>query len=67
MNYTNFYTLSRKKVFSQRVVIPHKMKNCNNCTKDILCEECDTLVNQRKELKREKPNDFGHMLPKYIL
>ena len=32
------------------------------------------LVNQRKEfsanlneLKREKPNDRGHMLPKYII
>ena len=66
-------TLSWKKSFSQGVVIPHKMKNCNNCTKDILCDGCDKLVNQNKEfptnlieLKREKPNDFGHMLPKYI-
>ena len=66
--------LSWKKSFSQGVVIPHKMRNCNKCTKDILCDDCDKLVNQNKEfsanlneLKREKPNDFGHMLPKYII
>ena len=66
--------LSWKKSFSQGVVIPHKMRNCNNCTKDVLCDNCDKLVNQNKEfsanlneLKREKPNDFGHMLPKYII
>ena len=65
--------LSRKKSFSQGVVIAHKMRNCNNCKKDFLCDESDKLVKQRKEflanlneLKREKPNDFGHMLPKYI-
>ena len=62
-----------KKSFSQGVVIPHKMKNCNKCTKGILCDDCDKLVNQNKEisanineLKRKPPNEFGHMLPKYI-
>ena len=62
-----------KKSFSQEVVIPHKMRNCNKCTKENLCDDCDKLVNQNKifsanlnELKRGKPNDFGHMLPKYI-
>ena len=66
--------LSWKKSFSQGVVIPHKMRNCDNCTKEILCNDCDKLVNQRKEfsanlneLKRKKPNDLGHMLPKYII
>ena len=66
--------LSWKKSFSQGVVIPHKMRNCNKCTKDILCDDCDKLVNQNKEfsatlidIKREEPNDFGHMLPKYII
>ena len=66
--------LSWKKSFSQGVVIPQKMRNCNNCTRDILCDDCDILVNQNKvfsanlnELKREKPNDFGYMLPKYII
>ena len=66
--------LSWKKSFSQGVVIPHKMKDCVGCQKDILCDDCDNLINQRKEfsanlneLKREKPNNFGHMLPKYII
>ena len=66
--------LSWKKSFSQGVVIPHKMKHCNKCTKDLLCDDCDTLVNQKKEfsanlneLKREKPNNLCHMLPKYII
>ena len=65
--------LSWKESFSQGVLIPHKMRNCTNCKKDSLCDECDKLVNQRKnfsanlnELKREPPNEFGHMLPKYI-
>ena len=66
--------LSWKKSFSQGVVIPDKMRKCNKCSKDQFCDNCDILVNQRKEfsanlkqLKREKPNDFGHMLPKYII
>ena len=64
---------SWKNSFSQGVVIPHKMRYCTECKKDILCESCDKLVNQKKEfsanlneLKREKPNQFGHMLPKFI-
>ena len=66
--------LSWKKSFSHGVVIAHKMRNCNKWTKDILCDSCDKLVNQRKEfsanineLKREKSNNFGHMLPKYLI
>ena len=67
-------SLSWKKSFSQGVVITHKMRNCNNCTKGVLCDDCDKLVYQKKkffanlkELKRKKPNDLGHMLPKYII
>ena len=66
--------LSWKKGFSHGVIIPHKMRNCNKCTKDVLCDDCDKLVNQKKEvsanlneLKREPPNRFGQMLPKYII
>ena len=66
--------LSWKNSFSQSVVIPHKMKNCSDCTKDISCDNGDKLVNQNNEfsayvneLKREPPNEFGHMLPKYII
>ena len=65
--------LSWKKSFSQDVLIPQKMKNCGDCKKDILCDNCDKLVNQKKEfsanlneLKTQTPNEFGHMLPKYI-
>ena len=60
---------SWKKSFSQGFVIPHKMGSCTKCKKDILCGECDKLVNQRKEfsanlneIKRQAPNEFGHML-----
>ena len=66
--------LSWKKSFSLGVVKPHKMRNCHYCKNEILCDICDKLVNQGKkfsanlnELKREKPNAFGHMLPKYII
>ena len=65
--------LSWKKLFSMGVVIPHKIKSCNKCTKDILCDECDKLVYQNKEfsanlneIRKQPPNEFGHMLPKYI-
>ena len=33
--------LSWKKSFSQGVVIPHKIKNCVDCKKDNLCDNCD--------------------------
>ena len=66
--------LSWKKSFSQGVVIPYKMRNFDKCTNEILCDDCDKLVNQKKEfsanlneLKQEKPNNLGHMLPKYII
>ena len=65
--------LSWKKSFSYGVIIPHKMRICQKCTKDILCEGWDKLINQNKEvsanlkeMKREPPNSLGHMLPKYI-
>ena len=66
--------LSWKKSFSQGVIIPYNAGNCNECTKDLLCDNCDKLVNQRKEfsanlikLKRQPPYQFGHMLPKYLI
>ena len=58
--------LSWKKSFSQGVVIPHKMRNCGDSKNYILCDNCDNLVNQRKEisanlneLKRKPSNQFG--------
>ena len=65
--------LKWKKSFSHGVLIPHKMKNCTNGEKDILCDECDKLVKRNKEfsanligLKGQSPNELRHMLPKYI-
>ena len=64
--------LSWKKSFSQGVVIPQKMRYCTDCKNYSPCDSCDKLVNQKKEfsanlneLKRQPPNEFGHMLPKY--
>ena len=41
--------------------------------KHILCDGCDKLVNHKREIsanlsevKRQPPNEFGYMLPKYI-
>ena len=42
--------LSWKKSFSQGVVIPHKMRNCNKCSKNQLCDVGDKLVNQNRFL-----------------
>ena len=62
-----------KNSFSQGVVIPHIMRNCTNCKKDILSDKFDKLVNQKKEfsanlseMKGQSPNEFGLMLLKYI-
>ena len=47
------------------------MRNCGECKKDILCDNCDKLVNQKKNfhkifyIKRQPRNDFGNMLPWY--
>ena len=38
--------LSWKESSSYGVIIPHKLRNCNKCTEDILCDECDKLVKQ---------------------
>ena len=50
------------------------MRQCNECKDGILCTTCNNLIKENKEfeankylLKREKPNDHGHMLPYYII
>ena len=65
--------LSWKKSISMGVVFPHKMKNCGDCKRNVLCDNWDNIVNQRKEfsanlnkLKRQPAIEFGHMLPMYI-
>ena len=63
---------SWKKFFSNGIVIPTKMRRCNECNDEILCDECNNQVNENIELganlndlKRKPPNQFGHMLPYY--
>ena len=60
--------------FNNGVIIPTKMRQCNACKDGILCATCNIQINKNKEfaanlnlLKREKPNDRGHMLPYYII
>ena len=50
------------------------MRQCIACKDGILRATCINQINGKKEfeaninlLKREKPNDRGHMLPYYII
>ena len=68
------FPLSWKKSFESGVIIPSKTRNCENCKDNILCEDCKLKTKQVKEfeanlneLKRKPPNNFGHMLPYYIV
>ena len=61
-----------KKSFVSGIIIPLKMRFCNECKDKILFTTCNNQVNENKEfetnlnlLKREAPNQFGYMLPKY--
>ena len=48
------------------------MRRCNECKDGKLCTTCDNQVNEIKEfeanlnkLKRQPPDQYGHMLPYY--
>ena len=63
---------SWKKSFDNGIVIPVKMKRCNECKGKILCDECRNQVNENKKfevnlnfLKRDVPNQFGQMILYY--
>ena len=65
---------SGKKSFDNGVVIPVKMKRCNDCKDKILCDECNNQVNENKKfeanltsLKKDLPIQFGHKRPYYKL
>ena len=65
---------SWKKSFDNGIIIPKKMRFCNGCDDKKVCNKCNNQINENKEfeanlnlLKREEPNDFGHMLPYYII
>ena len=38
--------LSWEKGFDCGIVIPHKLRYCNKLTNDLMCENCDKLVNR---------------------
>ena len=63
---------SWKKSFDNGVIIRAKMRFCNECNNIKMCDSCNNQINENKEfeanlnlLKRDKPNDFRHMLPYY--
>ena len=63
---------SWKKSFDSRIIIPTKMRFCNECIDNKMCVKCKNHINENKEfeanlnlLKRNAPNEFGHMLPYY--
>ena len=63
---------SWKKSFNNGVIIPTKMRQCNECKDEISCVTCNNRNNENKEfeaklnlLKRKAPNEFGYLLPYY--
>ena len=65
---------SWKKSFDSGIIIPTKMRFCNQCTDNKMCNKCNNQINENKEfeanlneLKRHSPNEFGHMLPYYLI
>ena len=60
---------SWKKSFNSGILIPTKMRFCNECNDKRMCNKCDNEVNENKDieadlnlLERQAPSDFGHML-----
>ena len=65
---------SWKKPFNIGIVISLKMRRCIECKGEILCDACQNQITESKKfegklylLKRDFPNEFGHMLPYYKL
>ena len=65
---------SWKKSFHSGIIIPTKMRFCNECDDIKMCNKCNNQMSENKEfeanlnlLKRHPPNEFGHMLPYYII
>ena len=63
---------SWKKSFNNGVVTAVKVRRCNNCDGEILCDDCNNQVKENKDfeaniylLKRHAPNLFGYLLPYY--
>ena len=50
------------------------MRFCNECNVEKVCNKCNNQINENKEfeaslneLKRHPPNEFGDMLPYYLI
>ena len=63
-----------RKSFDSGIIIPTKMRFCKECNDKKLCNKCNNQINENEEietnlneLKRHPPNEFGHMLPYYII
>ena len=63
---------SCKKSFDSGIIIPTKMRFCNECNNKKVCDRCNNQINENKEfeanlneLKRHAPNKHGYMLPYY--
>ena len=64
---------SWKKSFDSGIIIPAKMRFCNERNGKKTCDKCNNQINENKELEanlnelnRHAPNDFGHMLPSLL-
>ena len=64
---------SWKKSFDSGVIIPAKMRFCNECSDEKICNNCNNRINENKEfeadiklLKRKASNELGYMLPYYF-
>ena len=65
---------SWKNSFDSRILIPTKMRFCNECNDKKVCDKCNNQIKEIKEfeanlneLKRHPPNEFSQMLPYFII
>ena len=72
-NISAMFAKSWKQSFNNGIVIPAKMRGCDECRVEKLCVTCNNQINKNKEieanlnlLKREAPNEFGSLLPYFI-
>ena len=63
---------SWKNAFNSGIIIPTKLRFCNECNDQEFCNKCNNQINENKDfqanlndLKRHPPNEFGYMLPYY--
>ena len=63
-----------KKSFDSGIIIPTKMRFCNECNDRKISDKCNNQVSENKEfeanlneLKRHPPKEFRQMLPYYII